>query len=154
MRRTGAQIIWEMLKREGVEVVFGVPGGAIMDVYHRRQEYGVRHVLVRHEQCAAHAADGYARVSGKVGVAMATSGPGATNLVTGIATAMMDSSPIVCITGQVTTPVIGSDAFQEADITGITLPITKHNYLVTSVDDLAHVIHEAVYIARSGRPGR
>ena len=153
MRRTGAQIIWEMLKREGVEVVFGVPGGAIMDVYHRRQEYGVRHVLVRHEQCAAHAADGYARVSGKVGVAMATSGPGATNLVTGIATAMMDSSPIVCITGQVTTPVIGSDAFQEADITGITLPITKHNYLVTSVDDLAHVIHEAFYIARSGRPG-
>ena len=153
MRRTGAQIVWEMLKREGVEVVFGIPGGAIMHTYHPRQEYGIRHILVRHEQCAAHAADGYARASGQVGVAMATSGPGGTNLVTGIATAMMDSSPIVCITGQVPTPVIGSDAFQEADITGITLPITKHNYLVTDVDDLAHVIREAFYIARSGRPG-
>ncbi|MDY7040475.1 MAG: biosynthetic-type acetolactate synthase large subunit [Chloroflexota bacterium] len=153
MRRTGAQIVWEMLTREGVEVVFGIPGGAIMHTYHPRQEYCIRHVLVRHEQCAAHAADGYARASGRVGVAMATSGPGATNLVTGIATAMMDSSPIVCITGQVPTPVIGSDAFQEMDITGITLPITKHNYLVTDVNDLAYVIHEAFYIARSGRPG-
>jgi len=153
MRRTGAQIVWEMLKREDVEVVFGIPGGAIMHTYHPRQEYGIRHVLVRHEQCAAHAADGYARASGQAGVAMATSGPGGTNLVTGIATAMMDSSPIVCITGQVPTSVIGSDAFQEADITGITLPITKHNYLVTDVDDLAYVIHEAFYIARSGRPG-
>jgi len=142
-----------MLKREDVEVVFGIPGGAIMHTYHPRQEYGIRHVLVRHEQCAAHAADGYARASGQAGVAMATSGPGGTNLVTGIATAMMDSSPIVCITGQVPTSVIGSDAFQEADITGITLPITKHNYLVTDVDDLAYVIHEAFYIARSGRPG-
>jgi len=153
MRRTGAQIVWEMLKREGVEVVFGIPGGAIMHTYHPRREYGIRHVLVRHEQCAAHAADGYARASGRVGVAMATSGPGGTNLVTGIATAMMDSAPIVCITGQVSTSVIGSDAFQEADITGITLPITKHNYLVTDVTDLARVIREAFYIARSGRPG-
>jgi acetolactate synthase-1/2/3 large subunit len=142
-----------MLKREGVEVVFGVPGAAIMHTYHHRQEYGIHHVLVRHEQCAAHAADGYARVSGRVGVAMATSGPGATNLVTGIATAYMDSSPIVCITGQVATSVIGTDAFQEIDITGITLPITKHNYLVTDVDDLAHTIREAFHIARSGRPG-
>jgi acetolactate synthase-1/2/3 large subunit len=153
MRRTGAQIIWEMFEREGVEVVFGFPGGAIMHTYHPRQEYGIHHVLVRHEQCAAHAADGYARASGRVGVAMATSGPGATNLVTGIATAMMDSVPIVCITGQVSTSVIGSDAFQEADITGITLPITKHNYLVTDVNDLAAIIHEAFYVARSGRPG-
>jgi acetolactate synthase-1/2/3 large subunit len=142
-----------MLKREGVEVVFGIPGGAIIDTYHSLQEYGIRHVLVRHEQCAAHAADGYARASGRVGVAIATSGPGATNLVTGIATAMMDSSPIVCITGQTPTSVIGSDAFQEADITGVTLPITKHNYLVTDVHDLADTIHEAFYIARSGRPG-
>jgi acetolactate synthase I/II/III large subunit len=153
MRRTGAQIVWEMLKREGVEVVFGIPGGAIMHTYHPRQEYGIHHVLVRHEQCAAHAADGYARASGKVGVAMATSGPGGTNLVTGIATAMMDSSPMVCITGQVPSSLIGSDAFQEADITGITLPITKHNYLVTDVDELSDVIHEAFYVARSGRPG-
>jgi len=153
MRRRGAQIIWEMLEREGVEVVFGFPGGAIMHTYHPLQEYNIRHILVRHEQGAAHAADGYARASGRVGVAMATSGPGATNLVTGIATAMMDSSPIVCITGQVSVPVIGSDAFQETDITGVTLPITKHNYLVTDVNDLAYVIYEAFYIARSGRPG-
>jgi len=153
MRRTGAQIVWEMLKREDVDVVFGLPGGAILDTYHCLQEYGIRHVLVRHEQGAAHAADGYARVSGRVGVAMATSGPGATNLVTGIATAMMDSSPMVCITGQVATALIGSDAFQESDVTGITLPITKHNYLVTDVDDLADVIHEAFYVACSGRPG-
>jgi len=153
MRRTGAQIVWEMMKREGVKVVFGFPGGAIMHTYHPRQEYGIRHVLVRHEQGAAHAADGYARASGQVGVAMVTSGPGATNLVTGIATAMMDSSPIVCITGQVPTWMIGSDAFQETDITGITLPITKHNYLVTDVNELADIIHEAFYIVRSGRPG-
>ena len=153
MRLTGAQIVWEMLRREGVEVVFGIPGGAIMHTYHPRSEYGIRHVLVRHEQGAAHAADGYARASGKVGVAIATSGPGATNLVTGIATAMMDSSPIVCITGQVASPLIGTDAFQETDITGITLPITKHNYLVTDVDDLASVIHEAFYLASHGRPG-
>ncbi|TET53583.1 MAG: biosynthetic-type acetolactate synthase large subunit, partial [Anaerolineales bacterium] len=153
MKRIGAQIVWEMLQREGVDVVFGIPGGYIMHTYHSRQDYDVRHILVRHEQCAAHAADGYARASGRVGVAMATSGPGATNLVTGIATAMMDSVPIVCITGQVDTHLIGSDAFQETDITGITLPVTKHNYLVTDVDDLAHTIHEAFYIARSGRPG-
>lgn len=153
MKMTGAQIVWEALKREGVDVVFGIPGGAIMHTYHPRQDYGIRHVLVRHEQGAAHAADGYARASGKVGVAIATSGPGGTNLVTGIATAMMDSSPIVCITGQVATSVIGSDAFQEVDITGITLPITKHNYLVTEVEDLAHVIHEAFQVAKSGRPG-
>lgn len=153
MRLTGAQIVWEMLRREGVEVVFGIPGGAIMHTYHPRSEYGIRHVLVRHEQGAAHAADGYARASGKVGVAIATSGPGATNLVTGIATAMMDSSPIVCITGQVASPLIGTDAFQETDITGITLPITKHNYLVTDVDDLASVIHEAFHLASHGRPG-
>jgi acetolactate synthase-1/2/3 large subunit len=153
MKKTGAQIVWEMFKREGVEVVFGIPGGAIMHTYHPRQDYGIHHVLMRHEQCAAHAADGYARVTGKVGVAMATSGPGATNLVTGIATAAMDSSPMVCITGQVPTSLIGTDAFQETDITGITLPITKHNYLVTDVADLANIIHEAFYIARSGRPG-
>jgi acetolactate synthase-1/2/3 large subunit len=153
MRRTGAQIVWEMLKREGVEVVFGIPGGAIMHTYHPRQDYGVHHVLMRHEQAAGHAADGYARVSGKVGVAMSTSGPGATNLVTGIATAAIDSSPMVCITGQVHTPLIGSDAFQETDITGVTLPITKHNYLVTDVSELADTIHEAFYVARSGRPG-
>ncbi len=153
MRRTGAEIVWEMLKRENVDVVFGIPGGAIMHTYHPRREYGVRHILMRHEQAASHAADGYARVSGKVGVAMATSGPGATNLVTGIATAMIDSTPIVCITGQVPTSLIGSDAFQETDITGVTLPITKHNYLVTDVAELGGVIHEAFYVARTGRPG-
>jgi acetolactate synthase-1/2/3 large subunit len=153
MKLTGAQIVWEMLEREGVDVVFGITGAAIMHTYHHRQAYNVHNVLMRHEQCAAHAADGYARVSGKVGVAISTSGPGATNLVTGIATAMMDSSPIVCITGQVATAAIGTDAFQEIDITGVTLPITKHNYLVTDVDALAHTIHEAFHIARSGRPG-
>ncbi len=153
MERSGAQIVWEALKREGVEVVFGIPGGAIIHTYHPRPDYAIRHVLVRHEQGAAHAADGYARASGQVGVAIATSGPGATNLITGIATAMMDSSPIVCITGQVATSVLGSDAFQETDITGITLPITKHNYLVTDVNDLADVIHEGFHIARSPRPG-
>jgi acetolactate synthase-1/2/3 large subunit len=153
MKLTGAQIVWEMLEREGVDVVFGITGAAIMHTYHHRQAYNVHNVLMRHEQCAAHAADGYARVSGKVGVALSTSGPGATNLVTGIATAYMDSSPIVCITGQVASAAIGTDAFQEIDITGITLPITKHNYLVTDVDDLAYIIHEAFHIARSGRPG-
>ncbi|MDD5263289.1 MAG: biosynthetic-type acetolactate synthase large subunit [Candidatus Bipolaricaulis sp.] len=153
MRRTGAQIVWDMLRREGVGVVFGMPGGSIMPIYDLLEKSGVRHVLVRHEQAAAHAADGFARVSGKVGVALATSGPGATNLTTGIATAMLDSIPLVCITGQVPTSLIGSDAFQEADITGITLPITKHNYLVTDVADLASVMHEAFLIAQSGRPG-
>ena len=153
VQRTGAQIVWEVLVREGVDVVFGYPGGAIMPTYDAMPAYPIRHVLVRHEQGAAHMADGYARASGKVGVAIATSGPGATNLVTGIATAMMDSSPIVCITGQVPSTVLGSDAFQETDITGITLPITKHNYLVTRAEDVAPTLREAFFIARSGRPG-
>lgn len=153
MKMTGAEIILECLLREGVEVIFGYPGGAIMPVHDAILEYPIHHVLTRHEQGAAMAADGYARASGKVGVAIATSGPGATNLVTGIATAMMDSSPIVCMTGQVASHLIGGDAFQEADMTGITLPITKHNYLVTQVEELPHVIREAFYIARSGRPG-
>jgi acetolactate synthase-1/2/3 large subunit len=151
--RTGAQIIWECLIREGVEVVFGYPGGAILPAYDAMLDYPIHHVLTRHEQGATHAADGYARASGKVGVAIATSGPGATNMTTGIATAMLDSSPIVCITGQVGTNVIGSDAFQEVDVTGITLPITKHNYLVARVEDLASTMREAFHIARTGRPG-
>src|SRR5256885_798084 len=152
-QRTGAQIVWEVLVREGVNVVFGYPGGAIMPTYDALPAYPIHHVLVRHEQGAAHMADGYARASGKVGVAIATSGPGATNLVTGIATAMLDSSPVVFITGQVPSAALGSDAFQETDITGITLPITKHNYLVTRAEDVAPTLHEAFYIARSGRPG-
>ena len=151
--RTGAQILWESLVREGVSTVFGYPGGAILPAYDAMLEYPIRHVLVRHEQGATHMADGYARASGEVGVAVATSGPGATNMVTGIATAMLDSSPIVCITGQVGSKVIGSDAFQETDVTGVTLPITKHNYLVTDVADVAPTLHEAFYVARSGRPG-
>jgi acetolactate synthase-1/2/3 large subunit len=153
MKLTGAQILWEALVREGVTDVFGYPGGAILPAYDAMLQYPIRHVLVRHEQGATHMADGYARASGKVGVAIATSGPGATNMVTGIATAMMDSSPIVCITGQVGSKLIGSDAFQETDITGITLPITKHNYLVASVDEVAHAVREAFAVARSGRPG-
>jgi len=154
MKRTGAQTIWEALVAEGVDVVFGYPGGAIMPTYDALPQYpAVRHVLVRHEQGAAHMADGYARASGKVGVAIATSGPGATNLVTGIATAMMDSSPIVFITGQVSSAVLGTDAFQETDITGVTLPITKHNYLVTRAEDIYPTLREAFYLARSGRPG-
>jgi acetolactate synthase I/II/III large subunit len=151
--RTGAQIVWDVLAREGVEVVFGYPGGAIMPVYDAMLSSKVRHVLVRHEQGAAHMADGYARASGKVGVALATSGPGATNLVTGIATAMLDSSSIVCITGQVTSALLGSDAFQETDITGVTIPITKHNYLVTHVEEIGPTLREAFEVARSGRPG-
>jgi len=153
MTLTGAQIIWESLLREGVTDVFGYPGGAILPAYDAMLGYPIHHILVRHEQGATHMADGYARASGRVGVAVATSGPGATNMVTGIATAMMDSSPIVCITGQVGSRLIGSDAFQETDITGITLPITKHNYLVTSAADVAPSIREAFAIARSGRPG-
>ncbi|MGQ9833547.1 MAG: biosynthetic-type acetolactate synthase large subunit [Candidatus Villigracilaceae bacterium] len=153
MKLTGAEILWECLVREGVEVVFGYPGGANMPIYDAMLNYPVHHVLVRHEQGAAHMADGYARASGKVGVAMATSGPGATNLVTGIVTAMMDSSPVVFITGQVAAHLIGGDAFQEIDVTGITLPITKHNYLVTRAEEIAKVVREAFYIARSGRPG-
>ncbi len=153
MKLKGAEIVWECLTREGVEVVFGYPGGANMPIYDAMLNYPVHHVLVRHEQGAAHMADGYARASGKVGVAMATSGPGATNLVTGICTAMMDSVPTVFITGQVAAHLIGGDAFQETDVTGITLPITKHNYLVTRVEEIAETIREAFYIARSGRPG-
>jgi acetolactate synthase-1/2/3 large subunit len=153
MKLTGAQILWESLVREGVTDVFGYPGGAILPAYDAMLGYPIRHVLVRHEQGATHMADGYARASGKVGVAIATSGPGATNMVTGIATAMMDSSPIVCITGQVGSKLIGSDAFQECDITGITLPITKHNYLVTSADEVAPAVREAFAVAQAGRPG-
>src|SRR5687767_132838 len=152
-KRTGAQIIWECLVHQGVQTVFGYPGGAILPAYDAMLEYPVRHVLVRHEQGASHMADGYARASGGVGVAIATSGPGATNLVTGIATAMMDSSPMVCITGQVPSKFIGYDAFQETDISGITLPITKHNYLVTRVQDIMPAIKEAFFLAKSGRPG-
>jgi acetolactate synthase I/II/III large subunit len=152
-QRTGAQIMWECLVREGVEIVFGYPGGAILPVYDAMLDYPIRHVLVRHEQGATHMADGFARATGRVGVVLATSGPGATNLVTGIATAMMDSVPLVCITGQVPAPLIGYDAFQETDVTGITLPITKHNYLVTSAPDIMPALREAFHIARTGRPG-
>jgi acetolactate synthase I/II/III large subunit len=153
MKLTGAQMIWECLVREGVETVFGYPGGAILPTYDAMLDYPIHHVLVRHEQGATHMADGYARASGKVGVAIATSGPGATNMVTGIATAMLDSSPIVCITGQVGSKLIGSDAFQETDVTGVTLPVTKHNYLVTRAEDIPRTFREAFYIAKSGRPG-
>ena len=153
MKRTGAQIIWESLLRQGVSTVFGYPGGAILPAYDAMTQYPIRHVLVRHEQGATHMADGFARATGQVGVAIATSGPGATNMVTGIATAMLDSSPIVCITGQVGSKLIGSDAFQETDITGVTLPITKHNYLVTRAEDVAPTIREAFHVAASGRPG-
>ncbi|MBZ5667103.1 MAG: biosynthetic-type acetolactate synthase large subunit [Acidobacteriia bacterium] len=153
MRMTGAQILWECLEREGVKHVFGYPGGAILPAYDALRHSKIHHVLVRHEQGATHMADGYARATGHVGVAIATSGPGATNMVTGIATAMMDSSPIVCITGQVGSRLIGSDAFQETDITGVTLPITKHNCLVTKPGELVRTLREAFHIARSGRPG-
>jgi acetolactate synthase-1/2/3 large subunit len=152
-RMTGAEILWECLVREGVTDVFGYPGGAILPAYDAMLKFPIRHVLVRHEQGATHMADGYARASGRVGVAVATSGPGATNMVTGIATAMLDSVPIVCITGQVGSKLIGSDAFQETDITGITLPITKHNYLVTRADEVATAVREAFLVAQSGRPG-
>ena len=154
MQLTGAQIVCESLLREGVEVMFGLPGGAILPLYQTMPEYPkLKHVLVRHEQNAGHAADGYARASGKVGVAIATSGPGATNLVTPLATAMMDSVPVVAITGQVPRAAIGRDAFQETDTTGITMPITKHNYLAMHASDLARIIKEAFYIASTGRPG-
>ncbi len=152
-KRSGAHVIWEVLIKEGVDLVFGYPGGAILPAYDTILDHPIRHILVRHEQSAAHMADGYARASGKVGVAVATSGPGATNLVTGIANAMLDSSPIVCITGQVPSQLIGRDAFQEVDVTGVTLPITKHNYLVHEADDIGPVLKEAFHIARSGRPG-
>src|SRR4051812_25095157 len=153
MNKTGAEIIWECLMHEGVRTVFGYPGGAILPTYDALTKYDIHHVLVRHEQGATHMADGYARAGGGVGVAIATSGPGATNMVTGIATAMMDSSPIVCITGQVGSKFLGTDAFQETDITGITLPITKHNYLVKRAEDIAPTVHEAFRVALSGRPG-
>ncbi len=150
---TGAQLIWECLTREGVTTVFGYPGGAILPAYDAMVGYDICHVLVRHEQSAMHMADGYARASGRVGVVVATSGPGATNLVTGLATAMMDSTPLVAITGQVGSGVLGTDAFQEVDITGITLPVTKHNYLVTRAADIVPALREAFAVAKSGRPG-
>jgi acetolactate synthase I/II/III large subunit len=154
MKRTGAQILWESLIAEGVEVVFGYPGGSIMPAYDALLDYpSVHHVLVRHEENAGFAAGGYARASGKVGVCMVTSGPGATNLITGLADAMLDSVPMVAITGQVSSAFVGSDAFQETDVTGVTLPVTKHNYLVKDVRELPQVMKEAFYIARSGRPG-
>jgi acetolactate synthase-1/2/3 large subunit len=149
----GSHVIWSVLVEQGVDTVFGYPGGAILPAYDALLDHPIRHVLVRHEQGATHMADGYARASGKVGVAIATSGPGATNLVTGIATAMMDSIPLVCITGQVPAALIGSDAFQETDIAGITLTITKHNFLVTRAEDIAPTLRKAFSIATSGRPG-
>jgi acetolactate synthase-1/2/3 large subunit len=154
MQKTGAQIVCEALIKEGVEVIFGLPGGAILPFYQTLAEYPqIRHIMVRHEQCAAHAADGYARASGKVGVCVATSGPGATNLVTGLANALMDSVPMVAITGQVPRAAIGRDAFQETDVTGVTLPVTKHNYLVMKASDLPMVLKEAFHLASTGRPG-
>ncbi|MCX6698745.1 MAG: biosynthetic-type acetolactate synthase large subunit [Methanomicrobiales archaeon] len=151
--KTGAKLLIEGLQREGVETIFGYPGGVVLPIYDELYDSPLRHILVRHEQAAAHAADGYARASGRVGVCLATSGPGACNLVTGIATAYMDSIPIVAITGQVPTSLLGNDAFQESDITGITMPVTKHNYLVKKAADLPRVIQEAFYIAGTGRPG-
>lgn len=155
MLLSGAEIVMECLLREGVNVVFGYPGGAILPVYDALHKYRnqIHHVLVRHEQGASHMADGYSRATGRVGVCIATSGPGATNLVTGLSTAMMDSSPIIAITGQVPRASIGTDAFQETDVTGVTLPVTKHNYLVTDIHELPYIIKEAFYIARTGRPG-
>jgi acetolactate synthase-1/2/3 large subunit len=155
MRITGAQMVWESLLREGVDVVFGLPGGAVLPLYDAlaKYEYPIHHVLVTHEQGASHMADGYARATGRVGVCVATSGPGATNLITGLATANMDSSPVVAITGQVPTSLLGRDGFQEADVQGVSLPVTKHNYLVTDVAELPEVLKEAFYIANTGRPG-
>ncbi len=154
-RKSGAQIVWESLLHEGVEVVFGIPGGSTIPIYDAlaKYDYPIRHVLTTHEQGAAHMADGYARATGKVGVCLATSGPGATNLVTGLATAHMDSSPVVAITGQVPTSLLGRDAFQEADVHGVTMPVTKHNYLVTDIAELPGILREAFFIARTGRPG-
>src|SRR5512136_1312934 len=153
MKKTGSQIIVEALKKEGVEAIFNYPGGAVLPLFDELHSAPFRQVLVRHEQAAVHAADGYARSTGKVGVAIATSGPGATNTVTGIATAYMDSVPMVIITGQVPTPLIGNDAFQEVDIIGITRPCTKHSFLVRDVKELATIMKKAFYIARTGRPG-
>lgn len=153
MQLTGAQILMEVLKEEGVDSIFGYPGGAIIDIYDELAKTDIHHILVRHEQAAVHAADGYARASGRVGVCLVTSGPGVTNTVTGIASAYMDSVPLVILSGQVPTALIGNDAFQEVDIVGITRPCTKHNYLVMSIEDLAATVKEAFYLARSGRPG-
>lgn len=153
MKLTGAQIMMQVLKEEGVDTIFGFPGGAVIDIYDELVKTDLKHILVRHEQGAVHAADGYARASGKVGVCLVTSGPGATNTVTGIASAYMDSIPMVVISGQVPTHLIGNDAFQEVDIVGITRPCTKHNYLVSKTEDLSRIIKEAFYLARSGRPG-
>src|SRR5210317_600122 len=150
----GAKMIVQALKDQGVDTVFGYPGGAVLPIYDEIfQQNDIRHILVRHEQGAVHAAEGYARSTGKPGVCLVTSGPGATNAVTGLTDALMDSIPLVCLTGQVPTHLIGNDAFQEADTTGITRPCTKHNYLVKDVNDLARVLREAFYVARSGRPG-
>ena len=153
MKLNGAQIVWECLVREGVETVFGITGGKVIPLFHEMRNYPIKQVVMRHEQAAAHAADGFARATGKVGVCIATSGPGATNLITGIANAQMDSSPIVAITGQVSVPELGTDAFQEVDITGISMPVVKHNYLITDINQLAEALRESFYIARSGRPG-
>lgn len=153
MKKTGSQILLECLRLEGVDTVFGYPGGTVINIYDDLMDSPINHILNRHEQAAVHAADAYARVTGEVGVAIATSGPGATNTVTGIATAYMDSIPMVIISGQVPTPLIGNDAFQEADMIGVTRPVTKHNYLVRDVKDLARIIKQAFYIARTGRPG-
>ncbi|MBU1026558.1 MAG: acetolactate synthase large subunit, partial [Candidatus Margulisbacteria bacterium] len=154
MELTGAQALIESLKNEGVKHIFGYPGGTVLPIYDELyNEKSIKHILTRHEQAAAHAADGYARVTGKVGVVLATSGPGATNLTTGIANAYMDSIPMVAITGQVATSLIGRDSFQEADVTGITQPITKHNYLVKTAEEIPTVIKEAFHIASTGRPG-
>src|SRR5450631_3861614 len=151
---TGAEMVLKALADQGVRHVFGYPGGAVLPIYDEMfQQDKVEHILVRHEQGAVHAAEGYARSTGKIGVVLVTSGPGATNAVTGLTDALMDSVPLVCLTGQVPTHLIGNDAFQEADTTGITRPATKHNYLVKRPEDLARVVHEAFYVARSGRPG-
>ncbi len=153
MHRPGAEILLQALKDQGVEVVFGYPGGAVLPIYDALfKQNAIRHVLVRHEQAAVHAAEGYARATGKVGVVLVTSGPGATNAVTGLVDALMDSIPIVCLTGQVPTHLIGNDAFQEADTTGITRPATKHNYLVKRSEDLARIVHEAFAIAPAAGP--
>src|SRR5471032_1870813 len=152
--QSGAEVLLQALKHQGVEVIFGYPGGAVLPIYDALfKQNHIRHILVRHEQAAVHAAEGYARSTGKVGVVLVTSGPGATNAVTGLVDALMDSIPVVCLTGQVPTHLIGNDAFQEANTTGITRPATKHNYLVKKSEDLARVVHEAFYVARSGRPG-
>ncbi|MGD9227316.1 MAG: thiamine pyrophosphate-binding protein, partial [Desulfobacterales bacterium] len=153
MKLTGAQIMMEVLKEEGVETIFGFPGGAVIDIYDELAKTDIKHILVRHEQGAVHAADGYARAGAKTGVCLVTSGPGATNTVTGIASAYMDSIPMVIFTGQVPTQLIGNDAFQEVDIVGITRPCTKHNYLVQSTEEFPKIIKEAFYLAKSGRPG-